>query len=46
MRGDAKWNFDYEPVDPNDAGATYKYKDSSDNLIAMINNIDPAWLNY
>ena len=45
-RGDSAWCVSYRPVNKDDPNATYKYVTSGEDLLAMINEIDPSWMGY
>lgn len=41
-----QWSVSYHSVDPNDPNATYSYSKRKNDLIALLDGIDPAWMNY
>ena len=41
-----QWHITYAPVDSNDPNATYVYSKSKNDLIALLDGIDPAWMSY
>ena len=45
-RGEREWTVNYYPVDGNDSNATYEYYNVGFDPIAMLNEIDPSWMNY
>lgn len=45
-RGEREWTVNYYPVDGNDPNATYEYYNVGFDPIAMLNEIDPSWMNY
>lgn len=45
-RGEREWEIDYFPVDINDPNATYEYAGIGFDPIAMLDEIDPSWMNY
>ena len=46
MTGDGSWCLGYYPKDSSDPGATYSYTNTGVNLVGMINELDPSWMNY
>lgn len=46
LRSGGVWYVTYGPIDSGDPNATYKYGGSDSSLIALLDSIDPAWMNY